>query len=268
MSNWHLAQNEGGLRSITYSNADSKTVPLARPSTNNTKGAWTTITTNTPHMVGFYLSLFVGQNDDFTGLFDIAVGSIGNEVPIVENLGTELKAYRANSLNALYIPMHIAAGQRLSMRYQAVNRDFPGGSVNCGMVPVPVNNLVPNGFTYCDTFGVNTANSTGIAVPINYSEKLDLVEFVASTQRPYKAALLTSTGFITNETNLNLWAGSVGNEVALIEQLHIPGAFIGSMHGTQQVLPVNIPTGTRVSMNCQSFGNGSSSNTFILHLFG
>ena len=268
MSNWHIAQNEGGMRSITYSNPDNRTIPLARPSTNNTKGAWTTITTNTPHMVGFYLSLFVGQNDDFAGLFDFAIGSAGNEVPIIENLGAELKAYRANSLSSIYIPITVQAGQRLSIRYQAVDKDFPGGAVICGIVPTLTGNLLPQGFTYCDTFGVNTTNSTGIAVPINYFPNVDLVEFVASTPRPYKAALLTSTGFISIGANINLWAGSAGNEIALIEQHFISGAFIGAMHGTQQVMPVNIPTGTRLSINCQSDGNGSTSNTFILHLFG
>lgn len=246
---WPIQEGRGQLLLVDPLTASSDATAVAGSATANVKGAWVEVSASWP---GYGGVAFTGQLSFYDHLFDIAVGALGSEVVIAENLylghGSTMR------LMPLYtLPISINAGERVSVRVQA---GFASLVPNVFVYSAPVQKVLGR----CTTYGADTADSGGVSVDpgSTANTKGAWHEIAASTTNDIKALILTlgnagDSSRTTCKFLVDVGIGAAGSEQVIISNY---GAAARSEHDcvlpqVSQLIDVSIPAGSRIAVRAQ-----------------
>lgn len=268
-----LGQSWGTIGADTTS---SRPTTLTPPASTNTKGAWAQLVAslNVP-VNGMLLSMSTERAGPTDFLFDIGVGAAASEVVVAPNLYAGCTTAQTNEIASLWIPIRLAAGQRVSARYQASNITSEQAfaqliAYGCGPFHLP-------GFQLMEAIGVDTSDSGGTSVDAGgtANTKGSWVELTASTANPYKA-LIVCFGNQANDARagcswlVDIGVGAGGSEVTLVG--NVPGRvqaatdlLVPRYHGP---FPTHIPAGTRLAARAQCSINTAGSRVLDVMVYG
>jgi hypothetical protein len=235
----------------------------------NTEGSWAQLgaATTPRHAKGMIVCIDGNGTTNTFSLVDIGVGTTGNEVAIYSDLMAGSASNRQNSCR-YWLPCDVPAGTQINVRCRsnsaalAVNvqvlffyGSFMGGQYG-GIV---------------DTYGAVTATSkaTNIADGGANTKNANYATIAASTTRHHKGLIVATqcNSTATAKTHfLDVAIGSAGNEKVIIPNLQLDrdGSAGQHRHPIYMPIPVNIPSGTRLSVNMQS----SATTNFNVMLYG
>lgn len=205
VADWLNRRNKPWWTQIGQTAGDAISATVTCDATAHTKGAWTQLVASTAvNTDTVYLTITSNTNGvDTSTLADLAIGSAGNEVAIIENIGI-------GGQSAVTTPLFlkIPAGSRLSMR---------GQSLVTGGKTFTVSGFIFNSGFYdfapasLEVFGTSTATSAGTAVTNSYSQ------IVASTSSAYSAIQVipsfSSSGAAGSTQTFTVAVGGSGSEV-------------------------------------------------------
>lgn len=195
---------------------------------NNTKTAYSQLIAATSYdasLVDICLSLGAGAVAGFNAAFDLAIGSSGNEVPILSNILLEndydVAATGGNSAHIL-LPLTIPAGSRLSMRCQ-VSAAYNGAStyVYINSCDLYSTSFTGTQFGAIDTIGFQSGSTIGTSVTAGSSANVkgSYAQLIALTSYDYIGYFLAFDYQSTSSSNsgfrTDIAVGSSGNEVVI-----------------------------------------------------
>src|SRR3990167_591478 len=236
---------------------------LTASATPHTKGTWVQVDASAARDVCgmiFRTTTAVGASGVNTSmLLDVGVGANPNELAVVADIPV---GYHANDRAETFLPIHIPAGSRISMRIQAaVVSDTYVPNVNLLFADGRPGSW--RGYSIADTIGVNTATSaptTGDLTDNAWDQA------VASTINPYRAITFHPCGFGTAmatavlltdvgvgasgfEQVLGTWRPQTTNVEIIIDNTGPP------------FIEVDIPAGSRLAI--RKNGTGDMSGALI-----
>lgn len=238
----------------------------------NTKGSWYELTAATTlEAVGIIVEVVAQSQEIESALFDIAIGGVGNEIVILENLThSQGSVGNGHFMPAVYeFPITIPKGTRISVRSQST---FSGSSgVHLGI------KLLQGGFGQNSplagvlTYGANIGTSQGVYVypSATIDTKGSWFEIIPSLDIAAKGLILGINSLDDNdrasaEWSVDVGAGSSGNEEVLVSD------FLLRCHSnTDIIIPINspfiaiqIPKSTRISVRAACTINSASDKVF------
>lgn len=256
--------SKGPFPATSYGFVESRTngINLSGTTTANTKSGYVEITPSVSYdSDGIYLFFFPDALSTMTNSFliDIAVGSAGSEVPIIENIPA---TGRRGSGQRVFIPIAIPSGSRISTRSQVLNvgASQRGIGLCATLLPRSYTASNQNRNKVCTTYGANTSDSGGVQVDPGAAAntKGAWSEVVSSTAYPIRQLLLFFN-LINNTTAsaanflVDVGIGSNGQEQLLISDISV-GEQVGSDGLVPPVfgpIPISIPSGTRIAVRAQ-----------------
>jgi hypothetical protein len=222
--------------------------------TPHVKGSYTTAIASTPFACsGVWVTLHQLASSGLT-LYDVAVGA-SNDI-ILPNL--PLDGPVAGHGWRGYFPVAIPAGVAISARVQSAG---VSGTVRIAFDLVARHPFWPVGFQRADHYGVDTATTrlTAYDTGATINTKNGWTQIVASTSAPAKLLYvfignqgrgsLSANGFIL----FDIGVGGAGSEVVVIPNQFVTGTanYDVPMPSVLGPFPVDIPTGSRLSVNAQ-----------------
>lgn len=236
---------------------------------NGTKGSWATIVSSTPiDATGFALNVWTNSASSVLGLFDVAIGPAGSEIPIATNLRICTDGSR-NYGYAFSVPVSIAAGQRLSVRGQyAINSFTPVATIT--LMQASINGA--SGFSSCVDVGTVISNSTGtIVTPGSSGTKGAYVQLTGSTPVDFGGFFVIFDGDNSGTSGagmlefIDISIGPSGSEVVIVPNLLVPRyATVSAPPSVSPMFTIPIPAGTRIA----SRGGAISSSPVGVTLHG
>lgn len=191
----------------------------------NTKGSYTQITSSCPFDAdGFFLQ-FGGSstNSTFDALVDVAVGGAGSEQVILSNFLVSVSGFIAAKVS-VFIPLKIAAGQRIAVRCQA---SIASATLGMGLQVVAGNFFSDLAMGRATTYGADTSDSGGTQVDPGGSAntKGSWAQIVASTTNPIRHMVIcvgsrANGVYDASATSLqDIGVGGAGSEQVLVDDL-------------------------------------------------
>lgn len=226
-------------------------VAVATNASAHTKGGWGEILASTPADADVVRLVVWGGGASGainSILFDLGVGAAGSEVALVQNIAS-FSYNSAYGANMIEIPVRIAAGSRLSIRWQSGRAS--AGNLSVGVwLGVYADGGVSS--SEVDTIGANTAATTGVALG---STNNAWVQVTASTSRAYRAIVVCPTSndstMEASQATFDLGIGPPGSEVAYstgvvyeTNTAERPGMWAGG----STCVPVEVPAGSRLAV--------------------
>lgn len=228
-------------------------IQVTASASTNTKGSYAQIVSATDRdWYGFWLQLNGGTSPsgvNSASLMDFAIGPAANESVVLPNMlcGNRLSSTGATSNPAVYIPLYIPKGVRVSARMQSatasrINRVMMWAESGAS-APRPI-------FTKCDVYGVDTSNSTGTNITTSASANTfgSWVNVGATTTRDYKAFGIGFQGknVSTLSTRSYILEGGFGSTAFMRAVLNTSTAESVITNVSAQVVTQNIPAGTQL----------------------
>lgn len=221
-------------------------------STVNTKGPYTEILASSAFdWYGFWLipNQSYAVTTDTSQLMDIATGAASSEQILIADL---LTGFSPNvGFIPIYFPIYVPAGTRFSARTQSV---VSSGIINVSIRGNPANSGLPFPmFSGCDTYGTDSANSTGTGVTAGTSLSWGSDTNVGSTtSRNYGAALAM---YVPDDTSLGrgfAWDLRVGG--ITVAQWQSMEDTSERFYGPYPPVPmlVSIPSGTQLQVRAMT----------------
>lgn len=195
----------------------STTVTVTASSTSHAVGSWTSVTTPTVDVTMLHINAY-GMSisaTDTRGLFDIGIGTTGNQVAIVSNLPCGGSNTDSGFGIVYQLPIFIPANTQIWIRLRAlISSD--SCFFRCGVFTDSepgTRRFLP---TYLDTYGATTASSRGTNLPTSNT----YVEITPSTTQPYRALIIVpcagvGTVYTTETSVYTLGIGASGSEVTV-----------------------------------------------------
>lgn len=239
--------------------------------TTNTKGSYTQITASTAFACdGLIVQLANDAADQADFLVDIAIGAAASEVVVAANLICGSTAETPTS--SYYLPIAIPAGTRIAARHQS--------SAATKVVRVSVM-LFSRGATgpallqKCVTLGATTATTRGTSIDPGGSAntKGSYVQLISATVERYQAIAvgIGNQAQQTRETAtwlLDIAIGAAASEKVIVPDLQLSSAVNRSITPATFFVPVEIPSGVRVSARCASTSNTATKRLFDVVVYG
>lgn len=225
----------------------------------NTKGTWVTLIASTATAGSGLIVTFGEATATHRILIDIGIGAAASEQVIIPNLFVHNQV-ATGVFQQVLIPIKIAAGTRISARCQGeVGSDI----VRAGVMVLSGSLLQGSGLGRVTTYGVSTATTIGTSVdPGGTADtKGAWVQLTASTTSPVRWMAICLNTDSRDQTAASRWLVDVGVGGAGAEQVIIPnlGAIVSASSDVvapgYYCLPVNVPTGVRLSMRAQCLIN-------------
>jgi hypothetical protein len=243
------------------------------PGVANTKSAWVQLVAAAPFDIeGLIVNLDPGAGGPNTQQFytDIGIGPEGSEFVVAANLYTHVHSQK--QMQCLRLPLHVAKGQRISLRTAGVANTWVDHTVHMfsgGLKKV-------RGYHLCTTVGANEASSRGTAVALASGSKGAWVQLSAGVSYPVRAIALgfapnSDGGMLSTLWLVDVGAGPAGGEKVVVADVHhLYNAPTGSWGDVDfGAIPVNIPAGTRIAVRgvASSLSYGRSPVYVTLYLF-
>ena len=256
-----LQAGSGGQAPSGLSNVAMTSITLG--ASNHTKGSYVQLAASAPwDASGVIFGCFdTGGSVDTDILADIAVGSSGNEWPVLENL--RLFNHRVGGLGSqidvksgYYFPIYIPSGARVSARAQANN-------AASGKTPQLCATFLRGGAAFRGGsrvlgLGADTANTRGTSLPTTgtsaWTAWTQLEASCPADVIAIRAVLmpnLTGSAPFSGRVALDIGIGASGSEHPLVERLtisHASGNYQSNCTPyTGGWLPCRIPAGARLT---------------------
>jgi len=266
------AQAPSGLTNVALT-----TITLG--ASNHTKGSYVQLAASAPwEASGVILGCFdTGGSVDTDILADLAVGSAGNEWPVLENLRlfNHRVASTASNIDVksgYYFPIYIPSGARVSARAQANN-------VASGKTPQLCVTFLRGGAAFRGgrviAIGADTANSRGTALATAgasaFTAWTELAASCAADVIAIRAVMLPNlTGVVpfSGRVALDIGIGASGSEHPLVERLTISNASSNYQSNctpyTGGWLPCRIPVGARVAARAKPSSSSYDTNINVI----
>lgn len=217
----------------------------------HTKGAWGELVASTPAAADVVrLVVWSGGSSGAVNsiLFDLGIGAAGSETVLVANIAS--MSYNSSfGANVIEIPVRIASGSRLSMRWQS-GRASAGGL----WVGVWLGVYADGGqsASSVDTIGANTAATTGVALG---STNNTFVQVTAATAQRYRAIVVCPTSndstMAASQATFDLGVGPSGSEKVYetgVVYENNTSERPGMWAGGSTCVHVDVPAGTRLAV--------------------
>lgn len=255
--------------------ANSRGTTVSASSSTNTKGSWTQLVAATGIKANGLLLTFSDITAAQEALVDIGVGGSGSEVVIAANLavvGTPVGSISPGM--QFLLPVNIPRGTRIAARSQST---ISSASVRISSVLFGTGFGQAEALSTVDTYGANTADSGGTSIDPGASThtKGSYVQLTGSTNRPHKYIAI-AVGNQANSTRssfvwlLDIAIGGAGSEQVIIPNLALNCSSTSDIILPQcfNMLPVNIPRGSRIAARAQCSGNDATDRLFDLIVYG
>lgn len=198
---------------------------VAAGSPANTKGSYTQIVASCPFdAAGFFLS-FGGSNNTnvFDSLVDVAVGGAGSEQVILSNYLVSVSGFVAAKMS-VFVPLKIAAGQRIAVRHQATTA---GATLGIGIQIAAGDFFSDLTLGRATTYGADTSDSGGTQVDPGgiANTKGAWAQIVASTTNPSRYIIIcvgsrANGVYDASSTSLmDIGVGAAASEQVLVDDL-------------------------------------------------
>ena len=261
--------------SIGATTASTTGTSLTSPGSTNTKAAWTQLVASTAHdAAGMILEgHFTAPSGAGYGLADIAVGGSGSEVVLVADIPLMRLSSQQYGWAPIILPIAIAAGTRLSARFQASQ-----ASSSC----VLLGQLVGKTFDYpilgagCQSLGAVSATSKGTAVDPGgtANTKGSWVQMSASLAKNCNWVMMSVTQdspiTVGGSWLIDIGIGGSGSEVVVVPNIYLYGNAVGGLAVQRFFLPLSLVAGQRVAVRAQCASTVSTDRQLLvtMHLFG
>lgn len=274
MSNWGLSIGGGKFATVGEDGSNSKLTQLATSGTANTKGSWAELVASTPFDASSIIIHFSDFHNNNEFLVDVGIGASSSEKVIVPNV------YRAVPSNvhdrgSLLIPIPIPSGTRISARAQ---RAIVGSlSQYCGVSLIGASFSSMQPFARVLDYGSDTTNTAGTQIdPGGTSNtKGAWTEIVASNTNPMRGLFFAlgvpniSAAF--GNFLIDISVGASSSEKIIIEDYPFHTNSSGAMQSAERIsvfIPVDIPSGTRLSVRAQSSITDATDRLFDIVIYG
>jgi hypothetical protein len=240
----------------------------------NTKGSYVEITAAlADDCYGIYVSV---PNSNFArdSLVDVAIGAGGSEVVVLSNLlASSPKSNIRHGPHGLF-PIYIRRDTRVAARLQS---SAASNTQEVWLTYLKVNPF-PRIYRTCETMGAATGDSGGTSIDPGgtINTKGAWTQMIASTSRRIRLLNL----WLGNQNNtartfcawfIDIGVGGAGSEVVVWSDLRLDASansdFIGSSL-INNLLPVDIPAGSRVAIRAQCDINDATDRLFDAALYG
>lgn len=245
-----LVGQGGGATPTVLSTVDvSDVITVTANATAHTKGAWTEIIASTSGEATLLIVAVraIAQNATATAtLLDVAVGGVGAEVPIAQNIAVGGASDAGGAHFSIPIPVTVAAGSRVSARIQSV---VTGGKTAIVSIAGVAGAAITSESALV-TIGSSTGTSAGTSAGTSWTQ------ITASTAAAYRYLVVVpslSTAAASGAgTDLQIASGAASSEVQIgrvflttttTEAVYAPAAAPWPMFA---IIP-GVPAGTRLS---------------------
>jgi len=236
-------------------------VSVSPNATANTKGEWVEVIASTSVAADVIRLIATGTGTSSAGngaLFDVGVGSSGAETVLVANVAV---AYHCGPIE---IPIAVAAGTRLAVRWQSSRTSAGAATVGIRLLANPANTV--RSAATIDTIGADTATSAGVSLAGTSNV---WVEVTASTARAYRGVVVCPTSLDGGLAAGNFLAVDVGVGSSGAETAHLASA-VYVTQGSETItltegstyMPVDIPAGSRIA--ARYIENGANNFSVVL----
>ncbi len=250
--------------------ADSGGTAIAT-TTADTKGSYVELIASTK----FNSSLLVVNIKDnsvspIDHLVDIAVGAAASEQDVISNILISAR----NDVRCYMFPIFIAAGSRISARAQSdTNTEILDITVR--LFGKTLANSTPLG--RCTTYGADTGDTSGVGIDpgATGNTKGSYAEITAATTNNIREALIVFGGQSNNAMTdaqllVDFAVGAAASEQDILDNILV------SMIATGDIIappiygpvPLNIPSGTRLSARAQSSITDATDRLFDVVVYG
>lgn len=224
--------------------------------TAHTKGAWVELFASTAFNTTWLDLIVMGTANSGANrhmLCDVGIGPAGSETVLIPNVAIGC----AGGIRRYPIPIWVPAGTRIAVRYQTLTTSHPI------TLQIAIHNTghlqsdTGNGAIAC---GVNTATSSGTALALAgaINTLSAWTEITASTSAAIRSLLVTTQGPLSASwadnasVLIDVGYGASGAEQVLISGLPMGWGTTEMTDSTPLILPVNLPSGTRLVGRYQS----------------
>ncbi len=245
--------------------------PSATP---HVKGSWVELSASTSF--GYEsLSFVIRKRDATDHLFDIGIGSIGNEVAIAPNIPVNFKHNGSIHSTRIDLPISIPAGTRISMRCQASTGDV-NDELNVMGYGLATGFASTSGLSKAVTYGVSTATSQGTPVDAGatINTKGSWTELTASTSEDLKKVIV-SIGLNSNTTptnaafRLDIGVGAGGSEEVILGDLYwFTSSVSDALSEPYWLIEFQIPKNSRIAARLQSTSNDVADRVLSVSIVG
>jgi hypothetical protein len=239
----------------------------------HSKGSYVALFASTSQAADGFLLTVTGMNDaaDRRFLIDVAVGGAGSEVVILADQLVACFTYGTPMAKTFYVPIAIPAGSRVAARCQcnaATTQVFVALHLVQGDWATAIDLTSPVATTY----GVTSASTQGTTIDpgavLNTKGAYSQITAATSSTVNAKIAIIHATqinnnGPTTANFRFDLATGGAGSETVIWPDLCagarqlVPGLWPGVW-----VVPVDIPTGTRVAVRAQADNTDATDRLF------
>ncbi len=244
----------------------------------NTKGAYTQLVGSTASDACFIIvDIFGWAATATSGSVDIAVGAAGSEQVIIADLVIS-NSFLSQASHYCF-PVNIPAGTRLSARSQVNQTATNGIYVSVVLFDGAFTNN--EGYAGVDGIGFVSGTSAGTSIDpgATANTKSAYVQLTASTARDYMGfAINTDIAGDTVSSVFPAWyldisIGAAASEKDIVPNLYILGISAGASNvcaqdGPTAVIPIPIPSGTRISARAQCISNNASARKIGVVVYG
>lgn len=261
-------------RNATYGvqSAASAGAAVATSASANTKGSWVEIITTTPYdAAGIFVTFYADSINPRDYLLDIGIGGSGSEVVLVPNIAYSLIG-SVRQTCSLFIPVAIAAGQRVSMRAQS---STGSQTLLAQIVLIGATLKSTELYQVAQSLGSNTADSGGTSIDPGASTntKGAYSELSAATSNKIDWVCILLGGQANSDRTTARWLfdvaiGGAGSEQVILADMQFschstPDAIVGWYQ-----LPLSIPRGSRVAARAQCDINDATDRLFDISIIG
>lgn len=214
----------------------------------NTKGSYGVLAASAPaNTVG--IMLFCQSNNGAYFLADLALGGAGSEQIVIPNLGISSASQGSIVPTPIFIPLLIPAGSRVSMRVQCSNGTL-ATLVKILFIAGSFSGIIGRSPSRYEDWGADTANSFGTAITAGNAAKSAYTQLKAATgiSTRWVSLEMESVTANSNQATIDLAVGGAGAEQVVIPDI----TFTNGCLGSQVVLPLQIPQGSRIAARVAS----------------
>ncbi len=262
--------------SYTQHQAATYTTAITAAGSTHTKGAYTALVSSLAADVnGFFLTINVVNSTSRAFLLDIATGGAGSETDIIANLPFQVGGDVTGANCQIYVPYPLPSGTRVSARVQSTTAS---ATISIALLTVSggVSGLLTS--VAAATYGANTGTTRGTQVDPGASAntKGSYVELTSATSTVNNIRwLLVMLGAQMNTAQSAAnWALDIATGAAAAEVVAVPdlvfssGTVFDALLPTCYCVPVDIPTGTRISARAKCSINDATDRLIDLVVVG
>jgi hypothetical protein len=273
-----FAFSEAADAGSVTSSASNGTVVIGSTTTTYAKALWTQIIASTVYDSSWIRITIAGEGQSGRQIaVDIGIGSSGNEVVIISNLG--MGSYGTQQVSYMF-PFSVPLGTRISARLSSSLLTDNAQVVQCTLFADRY--MSPGVVSAIDTYGFNNTTNLGQAVDPGgtANTKGSYAQITAGTSNDIAGFMLMfdTQGQSTPSTNhvvdwlVDLAIGGSGSEVIFLPNwLQIAYCWSAKNYfanGVTPYIPMQIPAGTRIAARAQCNTNASPERVFGLTLYG